>query len=75
MKIFRGIAAVFMVLKIVESIDVIQSELRYSSFMKKVDHTDYSLDNEDGHRYTIYLKDGSVIKRDHDIYRWDFGLF
>lgn len=73
MKVFKGIAAVFMLLKIVESIDVIQGELRYSSFMKKVDHTDYNPDN--GHRYTIYLKDGSIIKRDHDIYRWDFGLF
>ena len=75
MKVFRGIAAVFMLLKIAESIDVIQSELRYSHFMKKVDHTDYSLDHEDGHCYHIYMKDGSVIQKDHDIYRWDFGLF
>ena len=43
MKIFRGIAAVFMVLKIVESSDVIKSEKRYSNIMKKIEHTQYYL--------------------------------
>ena len=75
MKIFRGIAAVFMVLKIVESIDVIQSELRYSNFMKKVDHTEFELDDQGRRRYTIYMKDGRIIQQDHDVYESDFDLF
>lgn len=75
MKIFRGIATVFMVLKIAESINDIQSELRYSNFLKKVDHTEFKLDTQGRRCYTIYMKDGSVIKRDRDIYRGDFELF
>ena len=74
-KIVKSIGVVFVVLKIIESIDTIQSTLRYNNFTHKVDHTDFSLDNEDGKCYTIYMKDGSIIKRDHDVYRWDFEWF
>lgn len=75
MKIFRGIAAVFMVLKIVESVNDIQSGLRYSNFMKKVDHTEFELDDQGRRRYTIYMKDGRIIQQDHNIYESDFDLF
>ena len=75
MKVFRGIAAVFMVLKIVESVNDIQSGLRYSNFMNKVDHTEFELDDQGRRRYTIYMKDGRIIQQDHDVYESDFDLF
>ena len=75
MKVFKGIAAVFMVLKIVESVNDIQSGLRYSNFMNKVDHTEFELDDQGRRRYTIYMKDGRIIQQDHDVYESDFDLF
>lgn len=75
MKVFKGIAAVFMMLKIVESINDIQSGLRYSNFMNKVDHTEFELDDQGRRRYTIYMKDGRIIQQDHDVYESDFDLF
>ena len=75
MKVFRGIAAVFMVLKIVESVNDIQSGLRYGNFMNKVDHTEFELDDQGRRRYTIYMKDGRIIQQDHDVYESDFDLF
>lgn len=74
MKFLHGAAAVFMVVNVVKFIDFIQGGIRYNHFMSKVDHTDFAYDAGKP-CYTFHMKDGRVIKSDHDVHSWSFYWF
>lgn len=61
MKVLKGIAAVLIMMKMMETINDMQSALRHDYFMSKVDHTEFGLDEEGAVYYTFYMKDGSTI--------------
>jgi hypothetical protein len=75
MKVLKGIAAVLIMMKMMETINDMQSALRHDYFMSKVDHTEFELDEEGAVYYTFYMKDGSTIEQDHYIYQEDFSWF
>lgn len=75
MKILKGVAAIFIIIKMVETINDMQSALRHDRFMNKVDHTEFELDEEGEVYYKIHMKDGSTIERDRYIYQEDFSWF
>ena len=75
MKVLKGIAAVLIMMKMMETINDMQSALRHDYFISKVDHTEFGLDEEGAVYYTFYMKDGSTIEQDHYIYQEDFSWF
>ena len=75
MMILKGVAAIFIIMKMVETINDMQSALRHDHFMNKVDHTEFGLDEEGEVYYKIHMKDGSTIERDRYIYQEDFSWF
>lgn len=75
MMILKGIVATFIIMKMVETINDMQSALRHDHFMNKVDHTEFGLDEEGEVYYKIHMKDGSTIERDRYIYQEGFSWF
>lgn len=73
-KIYWKIATIYLIGAIFEQVNTIQSGIRYSLFMKKVTDVKYE-DNNDGLMYSFYMKDGSIIRRRHEVYMSDFEFF
>lgn len=73
-KIYWKIATIYLIGAIFEQVNTIQSGIRYNLFMKKVKNVKYE-DNNDGLMYSFYMKDGSIIRRRHEVYMSDFEFF
>lgn len=74
-KFLRGVTVIFMAVKVVEFVDMVQGGIRYNRFINKVDHTDFAWNDKGKPSYTFHMKDGSIVKQDHDVYAWSFYWF